>query len=144
MPSDHLPAEGNPVFENPRTGERVEVLSETPELLTMSVTWPRPGQRAAPHVHPVMEETWRIIEGRAAFLIDGVESELGPDESITASPGTRHLAWNPTEEPVELRIEMRPALRWSEFTRRFFAGEDPAALLAEFREEIRLPRPKNS
>ena len=31
---------------------------------------------------------------------------------------------------------MRPALRWAEFTRRFFAGEDAAALLAEFAPEV--------
>jgi len=128
------------VFVNPLTGERVEVISETPELLAMAVEWPRPGQRAAAHIHPGMEETWRVLEGRAAFLIDGVETELGAGEQISAPPGAAHLAWNPTEDPVRLRIEMRPALRWAEFTRRFFAGEDPRILLAEFPDEIRIPR----
>jgi mannose-6-phosphate isomerase-like protein (cupin superfamily) len=126
------------VFENQRTGERVEVISESPELLALSVTWPRPGQRALPHIHPSMEETWHVLSGRAAFVIDGVELELGANEHVVASPGIAHLAWNPTEEPVELRIEMRPARRWAEFTRRLFAREDPARLLAEFGDEIRL------
>ena len=49
------------------------------------------------------------------------------------------LAWNPTDGLVQLRIEMRPALRWVEFVRRFFAGEDPIALLADFSDEIVLP-----
>jgi hypothetical protein len=40
---------------------------------------------------------------------------------------------------VQLRIEMRPALRWREFTTRFFAGEDPIALLVEFSDEVTLP-----
>jgi hypothetical protein len=44
--------------ENPQTGEVVEVLSETPELLVMQVTWTRPGHRAAAHVHPGMQERW--------------------------------------------------------------------------------------
>jgi hypothetical protein len=34
---------------------------------------------------------------------------------------------------------MRPALRWAEFTERFFLGEDPVALLDEFRREVVLP-----
>ena len=41
--------------------------------------------------------------------------------------------------PVRLRIEMRPPLRWSSFTRRFFAGEDPLGLLREFADEVVLP-----
>lgn len=128
-----------PEIENPRTGERIRFVSETPDLLTMEATWPRPGHRAAEHVHPRMEERWEVVEGRAAFLIDGVPCEAGPGEAVVAPPGVRHLAWNPTDEPVRLRIEMRPSLRWSQFTTRLFAGDDPMALLAEYADEVRLP-----
>ena len=48
------------------------------------------------------------------------------------------LAWNPSDEQVVHRIEKRPALRWSEFVRRLFAGEPVMPLLAEFPEEIRV------
>ena len=129
------------MIENPRTGERIEFLERSPGLLVMDATWPRPGQRAVEHLHPGMEETWHVLEGRAAFRIDGVESTAEPGESVVAAPGVRHLAWNPTEGPVRLRIEMRPALRWAEFTERLFAGADPAALLREYTDEIRLPDP---
>ncbi len=127
------------MIENPRTGEQVDVLAETPELLVMHTCWTRPGYRAVEHVHPGMEERYEVLEGRAAFRIDGVESEAGPGDVVVVPRGVRHLAWNPTEGPVRLRIEMRPALRWSEFTRRLFAGEDGVALLAEFAPEVRLP-----
>lgn len=127
------------VIENARTGERIEVVSETPEVLTMLATWSRPGHRALEHVHPGMEERWEVLEGRAAFRIDGVEVEGPPGTVVVAPAGRRHLAWNPTEAPVRLRIEMRPALRWAEFTTRLFRGDDPAALLAEYPEEIALP-----
>jgi quercetin dioxygenase-like cupin family protein len=127
------------VIEHPRTGEQVTFVVRSPELLAMDVCWPRPGQRAIEHVHPGMEERWTVVEGRAAFRIAGVESEAGPGETVVAPPGTPHLAWNPTGEPVRLRIEMRPALRWAEFTERFFAGDDPGALLDEYAAEIRLP-----
>jgi quercetin dioxygenase-like cupin family protein len=126
-------------IENQSTGEQVTFVSDTPELLVMDVAWTRPGHRAVEHLHPGMEERWTVIEGRAAWQIDGVEVEGGPGTVVVAPRGRRHLAWNPTDDPVRLRIEMRPALRWAEFVRRLFAGEDGIALLAEFPDEIALP-----
>jgi quercetin dioxygenase-like cupin family protein len=127
------------VIENPRTGEQVEFLSESPEVLTMLTTWTRPGHRAAEHVHPRMEERFEVLEGRAAFRIDGVQIEGAPGSVVVAPPGCRHLAWNPTDAPVRLRIEMRPALRWREFTTRFFRGDNPIQLLDEYADEVQLP-----
>jgi quercetin dioxygenase-like cupin family protein len=127
------------VIENTRTGEHIEFLSDAPDALVMSATWTRPGHRALEHVHPGMEERWHVLEGRAAFRIDGVEVEATAGSVVVAPPGRRHLAWNPTDAPVRLRIEMRPALRWREFTTRLFRGDDPAALLAEYAEEVQLP-----
>jgi quercetin dioxygenase-like cupin family protein len=124
---------------NQRTGERVEFVTETPELLVMRVTWPRSGQRAAEHIHPNMDETWTIVSGHASFLVDGVQIHGAAGTKVTAPAGRRHLAWNSGDGPAELAIEMRPALRWAEFVRRFFAGGDPVALLAEFSDEIILP-----
>ena len=46
-------------------------MSETPEALTMLTTWTRPGHRAAKHIHPNMEERFKVLEGRAAFAVDG-------------------------------------------------------------------------
>ncbi len=127
------------MIENPRTGEQVERVAETPEVLTMITTWTRPGHRAIEHIHPIMEERFEVLEGRAAFRIDGVEIEAAAGSVVVAPPGRRHLAWNPTDEPVRLRIEMRPALLWWSFTTRLFAGEDPIALLDEYRDEVVLP-----
>jgi quercetin dioxygenase-like cupin family protein len=130
------------VIENPRSGEQIELLIRTPELLAMHSTWTRPGHRAIEHVHPEMEERFEVLEGRAAFRLGGeggAELEAGPGEVVVVPPGTCHLAWNPTESPVRLRIEMRPGLRWAEFTERLFAGEDPAQLLATYRREVTLP-----
>jgi len=125
--------------ENPRTGEQVEFESETPERLVMHSTWTRPGHRALAHIHPQMEERFEILEGTAAFSIDGREFRATAGESVVVPPATAHLAWNPTDEPVRLRITMRPALCWAEFTRRLFAGEDPVRLLTEFTDEVVLP-----
>jgi len=124
-------------FTNPLTGERVTIVSETPDLLEMDVVWPRPGHRAAAHIHPEMEERYEVVSGTAAFRTGEAEEQTaGPGEVVVVPPGTRHLAWNPTDAPVHLRIEMRPALRWAQFVERLFAGEDPVALLREFSREI--------
>ena len=134
-----MAAQGDSVIENPRSGELVEFVSETPEALTMLTTWTRPGHRAAEHIHPNMEERFEVLEGRAAFRVDGIEIVATAGEIVIARPGSRHLAWNPTDAPVRLKIEMRPGLRWAEFTRRFFQGDDPMQLLHEYNAEVVLP-----
>lgn len=128
------------MIENPRTGEQVEFEVRTPELLVMHSVWTRPGHRAVAHIHPEMEERFDILVGQAAFRMNGVERIAGAGEVVIAPPGTAHLAWNPTDRPVHLRITMRPALRWAEFTERLFAGEDAARLLGEFSREVTLAR----
>ena len=128
------------MIENSRTGERIEFVEDSPELLAMEATWPRPGRRTGAHAHPGTEERWTVLSGRAAFRIgDEPEREAGPGETVVAPAGVMHEAWNPAPEPARVRIEMRPALRWREFVERLFAGnDDPRALLAEFAREIRL------
>ena len=134
-----MAAQGDSVIENPRSGERVEFVSETPEVLTMLTTWTRPGHRIAEHIHPNMEERFEVLEGRAAFLVDGIEIVATVGEVVIARPGSRHRAWNPTDAPVRLKIEMRPGLRWAECTRLFSRGDDPVQLLNEHNAEVVLP-----
>ena len=137
-----MPSAGEAI-ENPATGERIVFLrtaAETDgELLEMDAHWTQPGHRAAEHVHPEMEERWEVVSGRAGFRIGGVESEAGPGESVVAPAGVAHLAWNAADGPTHVRIQMRPALRWEEFVRRLFAGEDVVGLLREFPREVAPP-----
>src|SRR3954454_13338851 len=134
---------------NPATGERVtfvKTAAETGgELLVLELEWPRPGERAPEHVHPEAEERYEVLDGTAAFRIAGEERTAGPGGMVTVPPGTPHLAWTPTDQPVRLKVEFRPALRWEEFVERLFAltpvSGPPdrrrlAALLREFRREI--------
>ena len=126
------------LIENVATGEQIEFDTENPDVLVMYSTWTRPGHRALEHLHPVMEERFEVLAGRAAFRVGGRQCEAGPGEMVVVPAGVQHLAWNPTDEPVRLRIEMRPPMRWEEFTRRLFDGEDSAVLLAEYDREVRL------
>ena len=129
-------------FHNPRSGERVTVVSITDELLVLEDIWPLPGHRAAEHVHPGMEERFTVMTGRACVRVDGIDHELGEGDTLVVAPGASHVAWNPTPDPVRLRLEFRPALRWAEFVERLFALEDLSrlgALMAEFPDEIAPP-----
>jgi quercetin dioxygenase-like cupin family protein len=129
---------------NRATGERVTFVKTAAdtggELLELELVWPRPGQRAPAHVHPEMEERYEVLEGTAAFRIGDGERTARAGDVVTVPPGTTHLAWNPTEDPVRLKVEFRPALRWEEFVVRLFAGNEPVAeLMREFRREIAPP-----
>ncbi|HEX8205504.1 MAG TPA: cupin domain-containing protein [Solirubrobacteraceae bacterium] len=126
---------------NPATGETVEFVSETPELLVMENVWNRADHRTVEHVHPGMEERWHVLEGTAGFRIGGEETLRGPSDSVVAPPGVPHLGWNAGGGVVRLRIEMRPALRWREFVERLFAngGTPEPDLLAEFGREVGPP-----
>jgi quercetin dioxygenase-like cupin family protein len=141
---------------NPITDERVvfrrTAMETDGRLLEMDDFWTRPGRRAPEHVHPGMQERWEVIAGTACFRIDDRERSAGPGEVVVAEPGVPHLAWNPTAEPVHVRIQMRPALGWETFIERLFAlaseghgGEDGAPdpqrmleLLREFPREIAM------
>ena len=142
---------------NRLTGERIvfrTTAAETGgELLVFDTHWPRPGHRAAEHIHPEIEERFTVLGGMAALRIDGTEQMLRKGDSLAVAPGTPHLAWNPSDAPVHLRLEFRPALRWEDFTERLFtisseeiavsAGAPDIArlteLLREFQREIILP-----
>jgi uncharacterized RmlC-like cupin family protein len=106
---------------NPVTGEEITWSRVGDGVLEWDDVWTRPGHRAAPHAHPRMEESWRVVEGQAAFRIGGQERVLGPGEEITAPPGVVHAAWNPTAAPVRLQVTMIPALRWAEVVETLFA-----------------------
>jgi quercetin dioxygenase-like cupin family protein len=129
---------------NPATGERVTFVKTAAdtggELLELELVWSRPGQRAPAHVHPEMEERYEVLEGTAAFRIGDEERTARAGEVVTVPPGTTHLAWNPTDVRVRLKVEFRPALRWEEFVVRLFAGDEPIPdLMREFRREIAPP-----
>ena len=136
-------ARAGQTIENPATGERITFVRTTAdtggELLVMDSVWTRPGHCAPAHAHPEIEERWRVVSGRACFRIGDDEIDARPGDEVVAPPGITHVAWNPTDAEVRLRIEMRPALRWEEFVERLFADPRSAPeLLPEFSRELRV------
>lgn len=85
------------MIENVHTGEQIAFEIRTAEVLVMHSTWTRSGHRAREHLHPVMEETFEILEGTAAFRVGGMETTRAAGEVLVVPPGTPHLGWNPTD-----------------------------------------------
>lgn len=134
---------------NLSTGERIVFLRTAQEtggaLLEMEDFWARTDHQTPEHVHPAMEERWEVIAGEVRFAIDGVTQMAAQGDTVLAPPGTPHSARNVGPEPAQLRIQMRPALRWQEFVERLFAldtseSDSLATLMREFSSEIAPPR----
>ena len=62
----------------------------------------RPGGGVPPHVHPVVEETFEVLEGQVEILEGRSWHEVGPGMSATARAGTRHAYRNRGD--VEARV----------------------------------------
>lgn len=131
------------VLVNPFSGEELTVVrDDDPDRLVLESRWP-PGQRTLPHLHPAAEERFTVVAGVAALRAgDGTELSLGEGESYAVAPGVPHVAWNPSDGPVRVRLAFRPALRWLEFVERLCAltpadGAEAAALVRAFSDVVR-------
>lgn len=56
--------------------------------------WVDPGGGVPPHVHPSIEETFEVVDGRLEVLSGRRWLEAGPGEAAVVPPGTRHAYRN--------------------------------------------------
>ena len=75
--------------------------------MTLSVDGHVPGA----HVHPAQEERFEIVSGTMKFRMNGKKIVAGPGDVVTVPAGARHKFSNGGDEPVEVRVEVRPALK---------------------------------
>lgn len=61
-----------------------------------------PGCSIGLHDHVNEEEIYIILKGKAVVTDNGVQSEVGPGDSILTGGGASHSIENCGEEPVEL------------------------------------------
>src|SRR5690242_156398 len=112
-------------------------------------------RRPAPpeHSHPSQEETFRVEQGRLGYKIGAETRTAGAGESAVIPPGTNHTFWNAGDEQLVVVADIRPALRFEDFTETIHVlirdgklqagGKRPnpllmAAVADEFRREWRL------
>jgi len=82
--------------------------SQDGDVLTVDA-WVQPGGGVTPHVHPAMEERFRVLEGRARFLSGRTWTEAGPGGEAVVPAGTRHAYRNDGEVPAHIVCDARPA-----------------------------------
>ncbi|WP_436935157.1 cupin domain-containing protein [Halovenus marina] len=69
------------------------------------------------HVHPEQEERWKVLAGKLRIAVDGDEQILEEGEETTLPSDVPHRHWNPTDRPIRVRWERRPAFQteaWAE------------------------------
>ena len=100
------------VYENRVTGERAVVLrgdedgGAEPALVHLTV---KPGGAVVgEHVHPRVQERFRVIAGTLGTKVDGVERTLEAGADVTVPAGTRHDWWNAGDRDADVLIELSP------------------------------------
>jgi hypothetical protein len=65
-------------------------------------------------VHPLQDESFKVLSGSLNFRIGGQEQLLTAGESLLIPKGTPHNWWNESNEEAHALVELRPALRSEE------------------------------
>lgn len=101
------------------TGERIifrETAADTGgESVVLEVLLPPHSAGLGMHVHPGQEERLQVLGGQLAMRVDGRTSVVDPGGRVTVRAGAPHAYWNESEEPVQLVVEIRPALGLESF-----------------------------
>ena len=140
------------MLRNPFTGQTLEFVSETDELLVMESSYERGGAPAPAHLHPAQEETFTVLEGSVRSSIDGEERILREGDVLVIPAGTAHEFGGDPDAAGTVRWEVRPPLRTREFFEGLFgslnaiaeaqaAGTDPPAPfdISAYDDVFRLP-----
>jgi quercetin dioxygenase-like cupin family protein len=118
-----------------RLSFRRETAAEGEEVLYVE-TRVQPGGGVTPHVHPALEERFRILSGNPTFLAGRKWKRVPAGETVVVPPGVRHAYRNDTDEEVHFVCEARPASTLQEFL-------EDATELARTGKLTRLGLPKS-
>jgi quercetin dioxygenase-like cupin family protein len=114
-----------PVIEDPVLRQRLSFSrASDPEggVVLHVEAWVDPGGGVTPHLHPLMEERFEMLEGRLSFLAGRRWSSAGPGETVVVPAGVRHAYRNRGDETAHVVCHVRPPSTLQEFL------EDVAAL----------------
>jgi len=103
------------VLTNPFTGQTIERVAESEELLVMETTYEPGAAPAPPHRHPAQDERFVVLAGAVWTKVDGAERILREGEVLEVPAGTSHEFGGHPDETARVRWEVRPALRTWEF-----------------------------
>jgi mannose-6-phosphate isomerase-like protein (cupin superfamily) len=147
------------ILENPASGEALTVHSSTGEtngeFLSGEMKLAPHAAGPPEHVHPKIEERFRVTSGILHVKVNGVERVVTENEEVAVPPGTPHQFWNPGDGEVRFEAEARPALRLEAFLETAFGlardgktdrnGKpgllQAAVLMREYSDELHLASP---
>ena len=97
------------VLDTTALGFTLEVISAPPDgaHFEFEVAGKARGIVSQPHVHEQQTEHFEVIEGGLRLNLDGAEHHLGPGDTMTVPPGSRHRQRN--DGPSRVRIRHEPA-----------------------------------
>jgi quercetin dioxygenase-like cupin family protein len=79
-------------------------------------TWIEPGGGLPPHLHPVQEERWSVVDGRIRLRLGRSKRVIGPEDGeVVVRPGTVHGFTSVEDRDAHLRCHVVPALGLEEF-----------------------------
>jgi mannose-6-phosphate isomerase-like protein (cupin superfamily) len=79
-------------------------------------TWLEPGGKLPEHFHPVQEEHWSVIDGRARIRVGDFDGVVGPaDGALVVQPGVKHSLESAGDEVAHLRCHVLPAYDLQQF-----------------------------
>jgi len=78
-------------------------------------TWVEPGGGVTPHIHPAMEERFRVLAGEMTFTSGRARVKAGPGEEVLVPAGRRHAYRNLGSEPVHVVCEAWPPSTLEDF-----------------------------
>ena len=97
------------VFENPRTGARLEVRAREPDRLEVERVYKPHTGKADPHVHLDFDQWFEVIDGAMSLTLDGQAREYGPGDSVHVPRGVPHVdAWNASDADLRVRARFEP------------------------------------
>lgn len=143
------------VYENPVTGERMEVLDATEEMLVVDFRIAPGGAVPAEHVHPSFAESFEVLEGEVTLRVGGKEVAARAGDRHVVHAGAAHAWWNTGDTEARIALEITPPGRFGDMIATVFQlardGETNAkgmpsllqiALFAqEMRETVYMARP---
>jgi len=79
------------------------------EIHSVAIATIAVGKASLMHYHPVAEESYYILNGRAKMLLDNEESELTAGQIVLIPPGARHKIYNTGDQELEFLVVCVPA-----------------------------------
>jgi mannose-6-phosphate isomerase-like protein (cupin superfamily) len=98
------------------TGQRAIVLLGTEDSQDGPIAFHlfvRPGGcDLGEHLHPTLTERFRVLSGRVAVRLDGVERVLEQGEDLVVPPGVAHRWWNAGSGEAEMLVQVDEGRRY--------------------------------